>query len=231
MVYPGGKNGAGTYQKLINLIPPHDTYIETHLGGGAIMQNKIRAGVNIGIDIDPEVVAVWEKKKRGGFNIIQGDAVDFLRGYNFKTAGVVMVYCDPPYLKETRKSKRRIYRHEYTQDDHLKLLETIKALPCFVMISGYESDLYNRYLSSWTVYQFQSQTRGGRTATETVWTNYPEPVRLHDYSFLGDNFRERERIQRKKKRWVSRLEKMPILERRALLDAMDLAWGDLLLKP
>lgn len=227
MVYPGGKNGAGTYQKLINLIPPHDTYIETHLGGGAILENKIRARVNIGIDIDQNVVAAWQKKKRGGgFNIIQGDAVDFLRGYDFKTAGVAMVYCDPPYLIDTRKTKRRIYRHEYTKEDHIKLLETIKTLACFVMISGYACDLYNDHLSTWFAYQFESQTRSGRTATETVWTNYPEPVRLHDYSFLGDNFRERERIQRKKKRWVARLEKMPILERRALLDAMQLAWGD-----
>ena len=36
MTYPGGKGGNGFYQKIINLIPPHDVYIETHLGGGAI---------------------------------------------------------------------------------------------------------------------------------------------------------------------------------------------------
>jgi site-specific DNA-adenine methylase len=35
--YPGGKGGAGVYQTIINNIPPHDTYIETHLGGGNIL--------------------------------------------------------------------------------------------------------------------------------------------------------------------------------------------------
>ena len=32
MSYPGGKNGAGVYQKIINLMPPHDRYFEP-LGG------------------------------------------------------------------------------------------------------------------------------------------------------------------------------------------------------
>ena len=38
MRYPGGKGGAGVYQTIINNIPPHDTYIETHLGGGNILE-------------------------------------------------------------------------------------------------------------------------------------------------------------------------------------------------
>jgi hypothetical protein len=69
-------------------------------------------------------------------------------------------------------------------------------------------------------------TRGGRTATEWLWYNYPEPVALHDYGFLGENFRERERIKRKKQRWTDRLRTMPILERRALLAAIGEAWPD-----
>jgi hypothetical protein len=40
MVYAGGKNGAGVYQTIINLMPPHDVYIEPFLGGGAIMRQK-----------------------------------------------------------------------------------------------------------------------------------------------------------------------------------------------
>jgi DNA adenine methylase len=38
---------------------------------------------------------------------------------------------------------------------------------------------------------------------------------------LGDNYRERERIKRKKMRWVNRLRKMDLLERRAILAAID----------
>jgi hypothetical protein len=32
--------------------------------------------------------------------------------------------------------------------------------------------------------------------------NFPEPVALHDYRYLGEDFRQRERIKRKKQRWV-----------------------------
>jgi site-specific DNA-adenine methylase len=60
MRYPGGKGKC--YQRLINLMPVHETYIETHLGGGAVMRNKRPAARNIGIDIDQQVIDVW----RGG---------------------------------------------------------------------------------------------------------------------------------------------------------------------
>lgn len=57
--YPRGKAGSGVYQNIINLIPPHDVYIETHLGGGAILRKKRPAIVNIGLDIDPDIIDFW----------------------------------------------------------------------------------------------------------------------------------------------------------------------------
>src|SRR5579883_1311551 len=57
MPYPGGKNGAGVYQQIINRMPPHSVYIEPFLGGGAIMRLKRPAALNIGIDRDPRVIA------------------------------------------------------------------------------------------------------------------------------------------------------------------------------
>lgn len=220
MAYPGGKNGAGVYQTLINLIPPHEVYIETHLGGGAIMRNKRPAKKSIGIDIDPVVVNMWrtELQTHLDLTVINDDALRFLQSYDFK--GTEFVYCDPPYLMDTRKSGQ-LYLFEYSDEQHEELLNTITKLPCKVMISGYWSELYSTWLQDWSVRTFEAQTRGGSTATEYVWFNYPEPIKLHDYSYLGENFRERERIKRKKQRWVNRLVKMPLLERRALLNAID----------
>ena len=52
MSFPGGKNGAGVFQTLINLMPPHDVYVEAFIGGGAVMRQKKPAAVNVGIDVD-----------------------------------------------------------------------------------------------------------------------------------------------------------------------------------
>ncbi len=216
MKYPGGKGLQ--YQKIINLMPPHDVYIETHLGGGAVMRKKRPARRNIGIEIDPEVIGKWSKMRAINMELIHGEALTYLRSYEF--TGKEFVYCDPPYLRQTRRKYYPLYKYDYSSKEHRKLLEVIKILPCMVMISGYESSLYREYLKGWTIHTFQATTHNGM-ATEWLWMNYPPPVDLHDYRYLGDTFRERERIQRKAARWVTRLQRMPALERKALLSAID----------
>jgi len=114
-----------------------------------------------------------------------------------------------------------------SDDDHMRLLTIIVKLPCMVMISGYYSEMYAQALDGWRSITYPAQTRGGRTATEWLWMNFPEPKRLHDYSFLGDNYRERERIKRKAHRWVhgkNGLASLPTLERYAILHAIDQAF-------
>jgi hypothetical protein len=130
-----------------------------------------------------------------------------------------LVYCDPPYLMSTRGG-RRLYRHEMPDVHHRRLLRCCRRLKCMVMISGYWSRMYADALAGWSSVQFESMTRGGHTATEWLWFNFPAPVELHDYQYLGDNFRQRERIKRKKRRWTARLERMPALERQALFAAI-----------
>jgi hypothetical protein len=50
--------------------------------------------------------------------------------------------------------------------------------------------------------------------------NFPQSFELHDYRNLSRDFRERERIKRKKNRWIERLKTMPPAERYAMLDAI-----------
>lgn len=215
MNYPGGKGGV--FQKLINLMPPHEVYIETHLGGGAVMRNKGVARSNIGIEIDAAVIEMWTKQQPIGFELVHDDAVNYLRRYHF--TGKELVYCDPPYLRETRKKRERLYKYDYSREQHRELLEVLKSLSCMVMISGYESSLYKEWLKGWHTHSFQAACHHG-VATEWVWMNYSPPEELHDYRYLGNTFRERERIKRKTERWVARLQSMAVLERQALLSAM-----------
>lgn len=215
MNYPGGKGIS--FHKIINLMPPHDVYIETHLGGGSIIRKKRAAKRNIAIEINPDVVKKWKDSGDVNFELIQDDALAYLRRFPFE--GNELLYCDPPYIRETRRSQKKIYKYDYTLEQHAEFLHFIKRLPCRVMISGYHSDLYERALSDWHVYTFQTRIRQ-KIATEWIWMNYETPVALHDYRYLGDNYRERYRIKEKVKRWVNRLESMPALEQQALMHAL-----------
>ena len=132
--YFGSKATSGLCQPIIAMMPPHDIYIETHLGGGAIMRRKPPALRNIAIDINPKPLSVFECDYP--VEKIHGCAHQFLSAYSYR--GRELVYCDPPYLHHTRSSGRR-YRFDYEQQDHIELLEILKALPCSVILSGYPS--------------------------------------------------------------------------------------------
>jgi DNA adenine methylase len=285
MNYPGGKNGSGTYQRIINLIPPHRVYIETHLGSGAVLRNKKPARRNFGIDLnfdilhevatkvlaDPQVLydvylpaaASADRRVRAcivdragaapspepaihasttGSDDTAGttarnddlddtakasdpswrfycmDSLQFLKTYQFR--GDEFVYADPPYVMGSRRNQRRLYQFEYDDADHVELLDVLKALPCQVMISGYQSDLYADHLAGWNIVTFDAITRGGSMATEYLWMNYDQPVVLHDFSHLGDDYRQRERIKRKADRLVEKFRGLDETEALAILSAL-----------
>jgi DNA adenine methylase len=220
MKYPGGKAGSGVAQLIINQMPPHVEYVEAFLGGGAVLRAKRPALVNVGVDLDPAAVArVASIVGDGGeVQLLVADAIAYLRGRRWWTES--LVYCDPPYLMETRSSQRRMYRYELEAAGHVALCDVLCRLPCYVMVSGYESELYCRRLASWRVVRYRTMTRGGRMAEECLWCNFPEPTELHDYRYLGRDFRERERIRRKRARWVAVLARLPVLERRALVESV-----------
>ena len=50
--------------------------------------------------------------------------------------------------------------------------------------------------------------------------NYSEPARLHDYRFVGNNKRGREKIRRRIRNLIDGLEKRPPREREAVLEAI-----------
>ena len=335
MAYPGGKAGAGVYQRIINQIPPHDVYIEPFLGDGAVLRRKRPASVSIGVDADCRVLRErWNAVTVPGLRLHCCDGTEWLKHrfdlYRFDTSsdsesgdadrdggssdggssdeisrypdsesrdpgsrqaalvtesgggrstvatsgdpagtanifggGVLppspvaesggscrqpggdvrsgggcrqssdvydaessvrrptfFVYCDPPYPLPTRRSNRPIYDHEMTVEQHENLLRVLARLPAFVMVSSYWSELYAGALKGWRLMSFEATTRGGSTATEWLWMNYPEPDALHDYRFLGNDKRQRERIRRKVTNWTEGLDRLPELERNAIIQSI-----------
>jgi DNA adenine methylase len=213
MGYFGSKATSGLCQVIVAMMPPHDTYIESHLGGGAIMKRKSPALRNIGIDPDPQAIAGFECTYP--VELINGCAHRFLADYDYQ--GSELIYSDPPYLLRTRTSARR-YRFDYEEQDHVELLELLKILPCQVMLSGYPSAFYDELLQGWRSIELQVMNQDG-VRTEKLWFNFTLD-RVHWASCAGRNFTHRQQIKRKAANWARRYEALPRAQRLAVLAAM-----------
>ena len=226
MSYLGSKGQAGVFQRIIGNMPPHSLYVEPFAGSAKIFFTKRRAATSVLIDASGSQIeklseAVSESDQP--VHTFHMSALHYLTdivmsGPRGQFRPDTLIYCDPPYLHSTRTSRHR-YTHEMTDADHARLLALLKDLECRVMISGYPSALYAHELRDWRCISYRTRTRG-RTVTECLWCNFPEPEELHDGRFAGRNFRERLRLKRMAARWLARLDAMPARERGYLLNAV-----------
>lgn len=82
----------------------------------------------------------------------------------------VFMYIDPPYLHGTRKNY--LYRHEMQDREHEDLLKALVKHPGKILISGYENEMYNDYLSGWNKAHKDTRAENGLARTEVLWMNY-----------------------------------------------------------
>ena len=248
--YPGSKYKIA--KEIINLFPPHHSYLEPFFGGGAVLFNKERSNIETINDLDGNVVNLFEcirtdpeklariiymtpysrevydkayqkapadkfeaalyfcirlnmgygcrtTGKVGWKNDVQGReksyasydwynlpekimwAAERLRGvqienmpalkliprFNYKN---VLIYCDPPYMLQTRHGKQYLY--EMNDKDHEMLLDVLLKHRGYVIISGYDTELYNSMLTGWTRYELTSYSQTGSKKTEILWMNF-----------------------------------------------------------
>ncbi len=100
-------------------------------------------------------------------------AIDLIKKYD---GSDVLFYCDPPYPASTRSGgKADSYAFEMTDVDHIRLLETLKKCRGRIMISSYDSPLYNDHLNTWNRVEKATHVQlsnSGNDRTEVVWKNY-----------------------------------------------------------
>lgn len=86
-----------------------------------------------------------------------------------------LFYLDPPYLKETRVSKK-VYSCEMTTTDHEKMLDWALSLKGKVVISGYNYPIYHNKLKWRYEHKFiknnSSQQKSKPTMMECLWLNF-----------------------------------------------------------
>jgi DNA adenine methylase len=59
-----------------------------------------------------------------------------------------------------------------TDQDHVELLEALLLHTGPVMLSGYESGLYNDYLQGWRKISTPARAENSLPRTEVLWMNY-----------------------------------------------------------
>ncbi|EOI7431968.1 DNA adenine methylase [Yersinia enterocolitica] len=81
-------------------------------------------------------------------------------------------FVDPPYVHDTRVISSRYYRHEMDNNAHLNLLDTVNKLEGMVVLSGYNTDMYNDILTGWQKQEKQSSAAGRKGSVkrlECLW--------------------------------------------------------------
>lgn len=116
-----------------------------------------------------------------GVQIENRPAIELIQDFNYKTA---LIYCDPPYLLETRSQKQ--YAKEMTDQDHKDLLEVLRNHKGYAIISGYETELYDDILHGWHKKETVSRTQSGEKKKEVLWMNFePEGQQISMFELPG----------------------------------------------
>ena len=116
------------------------------------------------------------KRLRGDTtHLVQIEHMDAMRLIERYDDPDVLMYLDPPYVLCSRRSGR-LYRHEMDDDGHKKLMELITNSRAKIVLSGYQSDIYNDALQGWHKDTIQSQVTSADKATEIIWQNFDPPA-------------------------------------------------------
>nr|WP_025193638.1 DNA adenine methylase [Enterococcus faecalis] len=103
------------------------------------------------------------------------DGIELIKEHNDPDT---LIYCDPPYIGSSLVSDH--YENGFTNHQHEELLHVLLKRKGPVIISGYESSLYNDVLNDWFTVKHETRvgitTRKKSKRTETLWMNF-EPTR------------------------------------------------------
>lgn len=103
-------------------------------------------------------------KRLKNVQIENQDALTLIKKYNHDDC---LIYADPPYVLETRT--KRHYANEMTDAQHEELVKKLNNHSGYVLLSGYDNDLYNDILKGWSKATILNQTVTGKNKQEVLW--------------------------------------------------------------
>lgn len=113
-------------------------------------------------------------------------ALELIDQYGSVANGMVL-YVDPPYLGSARSGRNYLVEMS-SATEHRALAEALHAAKATVLLSGYDSPLYDELYDAWYRVSFAATTNGSPTGererrTEVVWSNRPlgQPTLFDDH--------------------------------------------------
>lgn len=98
--------------------------------------------------------------------IDQSDAISQIKRYDNPKA---LMYVDPPYVQSTRSETR--YALDMTDAGHEALAECLQSVKGMVVLSGYDSPLYQKLFPGWKMERISARTIDTSIRTECLWLN------------------------------------------------------------
>lgn len=117
----------------------------------------------------PDFLSVFTERLQGVV-IENRDAIGVIRQHD---SSETLFYVDPPYVHATRNMRRgnAAYACEMNDDDHRALSEVLHGTMGMVVLSGYESGLYDGLFGDWHKVTFRTHADGARERVECLWFN------------------------------------------------------------
>lgn len=118
----------------------------------------------------------WPKKMEFLIERLKGVVIEN-ENYKYVTeqhdSDLTLHYWDPPYVHRTRNMKRgnAAYEYEFTDQDHIDMCEYAKTVKGFLIISGYDNEIYNDILNGWQAVKKGTHADGAVDRTEILWLN------------------------------------------------------------
>lgn len=213
--YPGAKGSAGTAQQIISQIPRCIRFIDA-LCGSATVGAKVYGCEVILNDLNKDTIDKLVYTSDENITVYNLDYREMISKYDLPGS---VFYFDAPYLFETRKSKKPIYKYEWQDSDHSDFLQLVNRIKSPCIVSHYPCKMYDNALKNWRQVVFNSMTYGG-LRKESIWMNFSPPVLLQCPDSVGNNFTDRQRIKRKTARLMYKLDKETPANRAAILSSI-----------
>lgn len=117
------------------------------------------------VNLPEKIIQAAERLR--GVQIENRPAVELIQKFNYPN---VLIYADPPYVLSTRHGKQ--YRCEMSDKEHNELLDVLLEYKGPVLLSGYDSRLYNDRLKDWYREETTCYSQVCSKKKEILWMNF-----------------------------------------------------------